>query len=122
MPRMVTESTVSLKEIMVRPCLQRNVCLDLKALYFKPRGIPMTDLAEVVLEPDEMEAVRLADRQGLYQQEAAAQMGISRQTFGNIIKRAHEKIANALIEGKALRIDCPCLATKLSRKAERMEK
>ena len=60
----------------------------------------MRDLSEIVLEVDEMEAVRLADLEGQYQEDAAAQMGISRPTFGNIINRAHAKIAEALIRGK----------------------
>ena len=68
----------------------------------------MTELEEVVLTLDELEAVRLADRQGLYQEAAALQMGVSRQTFGNILVSAHRKVAEALLEGKALRIaDAP---------------
>lgn len=62
------------------------------------------DLSEVVLEADELEAVRLADLEGMYQEEAAAQMGISRATFGNTIHRAHQKIAEVLIQQKALKI------------------
>lgn len=57
-----------------------------------------------------MEAVRLADLEGKYQVEAARQMGVSRPTFSNIINRAHGKIAEALIKGKALRINCPRFA------------
>ena len=74
---------------MPRPCKKRKVCLDLKAAYFKPRGIPMTELLEIVLEVDEMEAVRLADLEGKYQEDAAKQMRVSRPTFSNIINRAH---------------------------------
>ena len=85
---------------MPRPCKKRTVCLDLKTAYFKPRGIPLIELSETVLEVDEMEAVRLADLEGKYQEEAAMQMGISRPTFGNIINRAHAKIAEALLKGK----------------------
>lgn len=62
------------------------------------------NLAEIVLEVDEIEAVRLADLEGMYQEEAAAQMGISRATFGNTIHRAHQKIAEALIQQKALKL------------------
>jgi predicted DNA-binding protein (UPF0251 family) len=61
-------------------------------------------LEEVNLTLDELEAVRLADLQGLYQEEAAKSMNISRQTFGNIIGSAHKKIADSLLNGKALRI------------------
>lgn len=75
------------------------------AHYFKPRGIPLAALEEVVLTVDELEAVRLADFQGLYQEQAAAQMNVSRQTFGRIIEAARRKVAEALVEGKALRIE-----------------
>ena len=64
----------------------------------------MTELEEVSLALDELESLRLADRQGLYHAAAAEQMGVSRQTFGNILASAHRKVAEALLEGKALRI------------------
>jgi predicted DNA-binding protein (UPF0251 family) len=73
--------------------------------YFKPRGIPLDMLEEVNLALDELEAVRLADLEGLYQEDAAKKMNISRQTFGNIIERAHKKIADALLNAKALKIE-----------------
>jgi predicted DNA-binding protein (UPF0251 family) len=76
-----------------------------EADYFKPRGIPVLDLEEVVLLKDELEAVRLADLEERYQQDAADNMNISRQTFGNIIRSAHRKIADALVNGKALKIE-----------------
>lgn len=65
----------------------------------------MADLEEVVLTMDEVEAVRLADFGGLYQEQASEKMRISRQTFGRIIRAAHRKIAEALVEGKALRVE-----------------
>jgi uncharacterized protein len=89
---------------MARPMICRRVSGDVTAKYFKPQGIPMRDLDEVVMAPDEIEAIRLADLEGLYQVDAAARMGVSRQTFGNIIARAHQKVASALLGGKALRI------------------
>jgi uncharacterized protein len=61
-------------------------------------------LDEVLLAADELEAVRLADGEQLYHTEAAVQMQISRQTFERILKRARGKIASALVNGKALRI------------------
>jgi len=73
--------------------------------YFKPRGIPLSLLEEVVLTIDEIEALRLADFDGQYQEEAAERMRISRQTFGRIIESARRKVASALVEGKALRIE-----------------
>lgn len=93
---------------MARPIKCRRVCCVPEARYFKPRGIPMTQLEEVSLALDELEALRLADLQGLYQEAAAAQMGVSRQTFGTIVASARRKVAEALIQGKALRIaDAP---------------
>lgn len=89
---------------MARPMICRRVSCDVTAKYFKPQGIPMRDLEEIAMELDEIEAIRLADLEGLYQAEAAASMGVSRQTFGNIIARARHKIASALLGGKALRI------------------
>jgi uncharacterized protein len=73
--------------------------------YFKPRGIPLSMLEEVVLTVDEFEAVRLADLEGLYQEQAAGKMNVSRQTFGRIIDSAHKKVAEALVQGKALKIE-----------------
>jgi predicted DNA-binding protein (UPF0251 family) len=89
---------------MVRPIKCRQISSDLTAYYYKPQGIPMYELEEVALELDEVEAIRLADLEELYQVDAAARMGVSRQTFGNIISRAHKKIATALLHGKALRV------------------
>lgn len=63
------------------------------------------ELEEIVLNMDEFEAVRLADYEHLYQKQAAEKMNISRQTFGRIIDVAHKKIADVLINGKALSID-----------------
>lgn len=90
---------------MPRPFKCRFVSHEPKAAYFKPRGIPMTELAEVALGIDELEALRLADLEGLYQEEAAGRMQVSRQTFGNIIHSAHAKVAEALIRGKALKVE-----------------
>jgi predicted DNA-binding protein (UPF0251 family) len=73
--------------------------------YFKPRGIPLSILEEVTLTVDEFEALRLADLEGLYQEQAAEKMKISRQTFGRIIESAHKKVAEVLVKGKALKIE-----------------
>jgi predicted DNA-binding protein (UPF0251 family) len=62
-------------------------------------------LEAVELAADELEAIRLADFEGLYQEQAAEQMGVSRQTFGLIIARAHKKVAEALTHGKAIRVE-----------------
>jgi predicted DNA-binding protein (UPF0251 family) len=90
---------------MARPFKTRRIGCNPEANYFKPRGIPVADLDEVVLTMDELEAIRLADLEECYQETAAQQMEVSRQTFGNIVKSAHKKIATALVQGKALKIE-----------------
>lgn len=97
---------------MVRPCKCRNISSNPGVVYFKPRGIPLCSLRETCLSLDEFEAIRLADLGGLYQEEAAKLMNISRQTFGNIINSAHKKVADALINGKALKIKGEIVETK----------
>lgn len=90
---------------MARPKYPRNVCCSPEKIYFKPRGVPVSMLEEVILTVDELESLRLADFEGLYQEKAAEQMHVSRQTFGRIIESAHRKTADALINGKAIRIE-----------------
>ncbi|MBM3248290.1 MAG: DUF134 domain-containing protein [Candidatus Omnitrophica bacterium] len=90
---------------MPRPFRFRKVCCRPDANYFKPRGIPIGVLKEVNLTMDELEAVRLADLENMYQEDAAKKMNISRQTFGNIIASAHKKIADSLVNSKALKIE-----------------
>ena len=65
----------------------------------------MTQLDEIVLSVDELEAIRLADMEGMYQADAASQMKVSRQTFGRILTSAHEKVGRALVKGMALKIE-----------------
>lgn len=60
---------------------------------------------QVTLDLDELEALRLADLLGLYQEQAAEKMGVSRATFGRILESAHRKVAGALVEGKVLRFN-----------------
>ena len=91
--------------IMSRPCKTRKISGKFKTKYFKPRKIPLNALKEVTLDICEVEAIRLADFEGMYQEEAAQEMEVSRQTFGNIISSAHKKIADALINGKAIIIE-----------------
>jgi len=65
----------------------------------------MSELERVVLELDELEALKLADLEGRYQEDAAEVMGVSRQTFGRIVETARKKVAEALLHGKALAIE-----------------
>lgn len=90
---------------MPRP--KKNRCVSYKpdVTYFKPRGIPLVELEELSITMDELEAIRLADYEGLYHEDAARKMEISRQTFGRILNEAHRKVAEGLLKGKALKIE-----------------
>ena len=90
---------------MVRPKKNRTVAFDPDVSYFKPRGIPLRDLEEVCLTVDELEAIRLSDGMGLSQEEAGRRMEVSRATFGRIIQNARQLVADALVNGKAIRIE-----------------
>ncbi len=93
------------KQLVVgRPKKYRCVQGEPKIKYFKPQGVPPRLLREVLLTIDECEALCLADRQGKYHLDAARIMRISRQTFGNILASARQKVAEAILSGKALRI------------------
>ena len=88
-----------------RKKIERNIDADHSAVCFKPCGIRKVTLEHIILEEDEMEAIRLADYEGLYQQECADKMGISRTTFSRLVASARAKIADALLYTKALRIN-----------------
>ena len=90
---------------MARPQKDRIVTCDPTISYFKPRGVPLRLMEEVRLTIDQMEALRLADLEGLSQEEAGARMGVSRATFGRIIQRARKVVAEALIHGKAILLE-----------------
>jgi uncharacterized protein len=90
---------------MPRPRCCRRVTGEPAFKIFKPAGVPESSLEEVVLSLDEFEALRLADLDGLYHEQAAERMSVSRQTFGRIVEEARGKIARVLVEGLALRIE-----------------
>ncbi len=90
---------------MPRPRKPRFVGEEPGACYFKPQGIPLRELESVVLTVEELEAVRLVDLEGLYQEAAAERMEVSRQTFQRTLREARRKIADALVKGKALGIE-----------------
>jgi predicted DNA-binding protein (UPF0251 family) len=87
---------------MARPPSLRRVDLGFDTRVFKPAGIPTRDLKVVRLDLDGLEALRLADREGLYHEAAAEQMGVSRATFGRILSEARARVAETLTDGKAL--------------------
>ncbi len=73
--------------------------------YFKPRGTPMRDLTEVSLTVEGLEALRLADLEGMTMERAAGEMGVSRHTFGRVLAEARRTVSEALVGGRALRIE-----------------
>ena len=73
--------------------------------YFKPAGVPLAHLQEVRLSIEEAEAIRLKDIEGLEQDECAQRMSVSRSTFARILLTARQKMADALLNGKAIRIE-----------------
>jgi len=89
---------------MARPIKPRRVFFDPKVTYFKPRAVPLSMLKEVGLSIDELEALRLCDYKNLEQTEAAKKMKISQSTLQRILTSARKKLAQALIEGKAIKI------------------
>ncbi|MFC2007030.1 DUF134 domain-containing protein [Chloroflexota bacterium] len=90
---------------MSRPPKCRRVAYMPEVTYFKPAGIPLRALEEVRLSIEEAEALRLKDMEGLEQEQGAEKMNISRPTFQRILASARQKIADALLNGKAIRID-----------------
>ena len=89
---------------MVRPIKPRRVFFDPNVTYFKPRAVPLSVLEEVDLGVDELEALRLCDFKNLEQVEAAKKMKISQSTLQRILTSGRKKVAEALIEGKAIKI------------------
>jgi len=78
---------------------------EIKSNYFKPQGIPARNLEIIILNYDEWEAIRLVDYENKNQDFAANKMKISQSTLSRILKKAHEKIAIALVEGKIIKIE-----------------
>jgi predicted DNA-binding protein (UPF0251 family) len=88
---------------------RRHLCRRVSSIplvtYFKPAGMRLAELEEVKLLVEEAEAIRLKDIEGLEQEECAQKMNISRSTFSRVLDSARQKIADALLCGKAIRIE-----------------
>jgi uncharacterized protein len=87
---------------MVRPRKRRRLTRRPQAMIYKPAGVPLADLNQVTLLAEELEALRLADLEGLPQAEAASRMGVSRSTFQRTLVRARRQVTLALTEGQAI--------------------
>jgi uncharacterized protein len=90
---------------MARPTKGRKISVVPGVTYFKPVGIPAGCIEEVRLSLEETEAIRLKDIKGLEQEQGADRMMVSRPTFQRVLTSARRKMADALLNGKAIRID-----------------
>jgi len=90
---------------MPRPCIRRRVRGKPNSSYFKPSGIRMIELDEIILSLSEFEAIRLIDFNGIEQGKAGKQMNISQPTLSRVLKSARKKISDAIINGKAIKIE-----------------
>ncbi len=90
---------------MPRPYKRRFVSRIPEVSFFKPAGVRMRDLKEVVLTVEELEALKLKDVNDLEQVNCAEQMNISQPTFHRILDSARKKVADAIVNGKAIRIE-----------------
>ncbi len=107
---------------MPRPCCQRLVSpVHNRSSVFKPAGRPLRELQEIALTLDELEAMRLADLEGFYQEAAARRMEVSRQTFGRIVESARRKVTDAIVNQKALRIEGGPVRPPTTEKEQRMK-
>ena len=90
---------------MPRPRLRRRVRFSPQIVYFKPQGVPLKLLEIITLNIEEVEALRLKNIKKLDQQECAEKMNTSTSTFQRILNSAYEKTTEALIKGKAIKIE-----------------
>ena len=91
---------------MARPCKNRCVNSKMKKYSLKPQGLNKRCYSKIELRADEVEAVRLADLKGMYQEDAAKMMNISRQTFARVVKSGRRKLSDAVVNGKIINISC----------------
>jgi len=89
---------------MARPRRARRIFFQPDVTYFKPAGVPMIHLKESSLSFDELEAIRLMDSEGLDQTQAAKKMKISQSTLSRLLREGRKKLADAIIQGNAIKI------------------
>jgi len=90
---------------MPRPRRYRRVGFQPDVTYFKPAGVPMRGLVDSILALEEFEALRLKDLEGLDQSDCAEKMDISQPTFHRLVLSARKKVADAIVNGKAIKIE-----------------
>ncbi|MBT4824374.1 DUF134 domain-containing protein [Candidatus Woesearchaeota archaeon] len=89
---------------MVRPRKIKYIHSEPDVTYFKPRAVPLSELEEIEITLDELETLRLSNLENLNQIDAASKMKIHQSTFQRTLTRAREKITDALVNGKAIKI------------------
>lgn len=89
---------------MSRPRKIKIINFEPNVTYFKPRSVPLNQLEEVELTLDELESLRLSSLKKISQADAASQMQIHQSTFQRTLVRAREKVTDALVNGKAIKI------------------
>lgn len=90
---------------MPRPCVRKRIRGNPNSFYFKPSGVKMSKLEEVVLDLPEFEAIRLVDLMEFSQEEAGLRMQISQSTLSRVLRSGRKKISDAIVSGKAIRIE-----------------
>jgi len=90
---------------MSRPMKLRQVAVKPAVTFFKPAGVPMSALNMVTLALEEVEAIRLKDLEDLQQEDCAERMGVSRATFHHVLGSGRAKLADAILNGKAIRVE-----------------
>ena len=90
---------------MPRPRKKRILSRTPRAAVYKPAGVPLDQLRQISLLQEELEALRLADLEGLTQAQGAEEMGVSRSTFQRVLAQARRRVAQALVQGLALQIE-----------------
>jgi len=89
----------------MRPKIKRCLRFKPNVIYFKPQGVPLPQLGQVILLADELEALKLYEVDELAQKQAAENMKISQPTFARILDSAIKKVALAIIKGMAIKIE-----------------
>ncbi|MBU0645979.1 DUF134 domain-containing protein [Patescibacteria group bacterium] len=89
---------------MARPKIRRRIQFQPKVLIFKPEGTSPARLQTVKLADDELEALRLKYVEGWEQTQCARAMQVSQSTFQRILQSANEKVSQALVQGKAIKL------------------
>lgn len=92
-------------DIIPRPCKLRRICEKPRCSSFGPSDCSASDVQSVVMTVDEYESIRLIDLEGMTQEQCAGIMDVARTTVQAIYGSARKKLAEALVNGRALVID-----------------